>query len=580
MPNDSPLLGAYPKLASVVGILDRYLSNAHPDAFSNSAIHPFLTIKSSKVIHDNLWGTSKYYWPELALIDSPVLQRLRDIHQTGLAYHVYPSAHHSRFEHTLGVVVVASRIFDAIVENSRGELDDILTSIWPGADINDNITRLKQELRLAALLHDTGHSLYSHTSEKVYSSIRLLNEASDELSKFTGKRKGAGEVISFCICLTNSIRSIIDRARAQLKGTDRSKIRIREIDLTNVALMIVGRSAHPFLQFMGDIISSGFDADKLDYLLRDAQAAGLPLRYDVDRYMYDVAIRRDRIADGEDRLKQLYEKADSTQTKRKETAGQLPYYDTYRLRLSRRAMNVVEQIVICKMMLFSYIYHHGKSRASEGLLERLLTRKLQRWLREGRTDEEMIIKFMSYTDASIAKMQEIGSNTEISYAYRIANRYIPREVYSLSGPVADHAPGEILNDFLLNLHDPQKKMRTIEQLEEAMGDELLLLKPSLGSSWREALDAAGVWVDAPSAPRFEDIDAVVAHNSTSESGMAVAQLFPVREWTDAYEHYRYQVRIFAFSEHWDDAKRAAKTAMKKVIGIASEDFYEAIERQR
>jgi HD superfamily phosphohydrolase len=47
----------------------------------------------------------------------------------------------------------------------------------------------------------------------------------------------------------------------------------------------VGRSKHPLLQFLGDIISGGFDADKLDYLLRDASAAGLPLRYDLERYL-------------------------------------------------------------------------------------------------------------------------------------------------------------------------------------------------------------------------------------------------------------------------------------------------------
>ena len=39
-------------------------------------------------------------------------------------------------------------------------------------------------------------------------------------------------------------------------------------------MLIIGRSHHPYMQFLGDIISSGFDADKLDYLLRDAIAAG------------------------------------------------------------------------------------------------------------------------------------------------------------------------------------------------------------------------------------------------------------------------------------------------------------------
>ena len=60
--------------------------------------------KHTKVIHDPVWGTMMFYPWELQIIDSPLLQRLRKINQVGLAVLTYPSAHHSRFEHTLGVV--------------------------------------------------------------------------------------------------------------------------------------------------------------------------------------------------------------------------------------------------------------------------------------------------------------------------------------------------------------------------------------------------------------------------------------------------------------------------------------------
>ena len=55
-----------------------------------------------------------------------------------------------------------------------------------------------------------------------------------------------------------------------------------DVNFDHISLMIIGRAWHPYLQFLGDIVSSAFDADKLDYLLRDATAAGLPLRYDLD----------------------------------------------------------------------------------------------------------------------------------------------------------------------------------------------------------------------------------------------------------------------------------------------------------
>ncbi|MGC2328046.1 MAG: hypothetical protein WA604_15135, partial [Candidatus Sulfotelmatobacter sp.] len=89
----------------------------YPWYFGATPTHPYLKLRRSKVIHDNLWGTNGFTWAELALIDSPIFQRLRNIHQTGLAYFVYPCARHTRFEHSLGVCIMASRIFDALETN-------------------------------------------------------------------------------------------------------------------------------------------------------------------------------------------------------------------------------------------------------------------------------------------------------------------------------------------------------------------------------------------------------------------------------------------------------------------------------
>ena len=68
----------------------------------------------TKVIHDPVWGTMMFYPWELQVIDSPLLQRLRKISQVGLAVLTYPSAHHSRFEHTLGVMSVVTKMVNNI----------------------------------------------------------------------------------------------------------------------------------------------------------------------------------------------------------------------------------------------------------------------------------------------------------------------------------------------------------------------------------------------------------------------------------------------------------------------------------
>src|SRR5690349_10897712 len=103
----------FPKLERVTALIDEFLSAEHPEFFGTNSLHPICKLKPSKVIHDNLWGTNSFSWREMAVIDSPVFQRLRNIHQTGLAYFVYPCAHHTRFEHSLGVCIMASRVFDS-----------------------------------------------------------------------------------------------------------------------------------------------------------------------------------------------------------------------------------------------------------------------------------------------------------------------------------------------------------------------------------------------------------------------------------------------------------------------------------
>lgn len=578
-------LHGYPKLAGIVKHLDKFLAENHPETFGAKQKHPFLPAKRSKVIHDNLWGTVRFTWRELVLIDSPLMQRLRDIHQTGLAFHVYPAARHTRFEHSLGAVTIASRIFDALIQRQRNEFRTIAKALWGKTQDQDStILRLKQELRLAALLHDTGHSLYSHTSELVYEKLGPLVEASKELSLFLGKEKGAGEVLSFCFALTPAVHRLLARAeKGGLLGDRASDDYDGPIDFRNVALIIVGRSVHPFLQFLGDIVSSAFDADKLDYLLRDATNAGLPLRYDLDRYLYDVRIHKEILPDDTGELEKLYKeqlKAPALSRMPAGTGRRYPYYETYRLRLSRRAMNVIEQIIICKMMLFSYIYHHPKVRASDGLLERLLRRRLRAWRTAGESDEKILDRFLRMTDASLYgeaddKDDEVGKN----YRYRLINRLLPREVYSISGPSATHAEGVLIEDFLMDLHDRELRFEIINNLERAIGEELLKLDSKFAATAEEAMARAGVWVDAPKPPKFEDVDEMVM-GATSAAGVPLAQLFPIREWTHAYEHYRYQVRIFAFSEYYEITKKAAKAAMQRILEIASDTFYEGIERER
>lgn len=102
------LLRERPAVSAVVQFIDEYLKTKYPDFFGGKPTHPHLPLRRTKVVHENVWGTNRFTWRELVLMDSPIIQRLRDIHQVGLGYQVYPSARHTRLEHCLGVVTIAS----------------------------------------------------------------------------------------------------------------------------------------------------------------------------------------------------------------------------------------------------------------------------------------------------------------------------------------------------------------------------------------------------------------------------------------------------------------------------------------
>src|SRR5215475_7166290 len=117
----------------------------------------------AKHIRDPLYGSVVLSPHEVRLLDTLPMQRLRGIHQLGLAYLTFPSAGHSRFEHALGVRFVAERMLDRL-EDVRGE----------------PYTPLQRATVLAAaLLHDVGHSVFSHAIEEIIGEFPTLRAQYD-----------------------------------------------------------------------------------------------------------------------------------------------------------------------------------------------------------------------------------------------------------------------------------------------------------------------------------------------------------------------------------------------------------------
>src|SRR5665213_2600274 len=87
---------------------------------------------------------------------------MRDVNR-GNAYGVYPGAMHSRFEHSLGVMELATQAFDLLALRHQEILEAELKAVPELSD--DTLVKARQIVRLMALLHDVGHPAFSHAAE-------------------------------------------------------------------------------------------------------------------------------------------------------------------------------------------------------------------------------------------------------------------------------------------------------------------------------------------------------------------------------------------------------------------------------
>ena len=100
---------------------------------------------------------------ERKVLDSRPFQRLRHIHHLALTHLIYPGATHKRFEHSLGVMELAGRVYDVIT--SASNRDDRVKKVFEDLG-DDQIAYWRRTLRMAALCHDIGHLPFSHAAEE------------------------------------------------------------------------------------------------------------------------------------------------------------------------------------------------------------------------------------------------------------------------------------------------------------------------------------------------------------------------------------------------------------------------------
>ena len=199
---------------------------------------------------------------EREIIEQPAFQRLRRIRQLAWTDQVYPGAVHNRFEHSLGVMHTASLLYDAIVRNSK----DLLRAELGYED--NGFGRNRQLIRLAALLHDVGHSPFSHASEELFPD-------QDGGGKYVHEQYSAAIV-------RGPLKDVIESHKLN-EGNHGFRA-------DDIASLLEGSTAAGHQIFWRDLITGQMDADRMDYLLRDSHHTGVHYgRFDLHRLINTVA---------------------------------------------------------------------------------------------------------------------------------------------------------------------------------------------------------------------------------------------------------------------------------------------------
>ena len=325
---------------------------------------------------------------ERDIVDRPVFQRLRGIRQLGLTSYVYHGAEHSRFGHSLGVMHLAGRFVEKLLR--RPGLREVLQDRqgWSEGEFEDKVDQIVLEARLAGLLHDIGHAPFSHTGESDLFPV--------------GKRH---EHYSEEILLSPSlgIGDIIDDQPGRWGVTKERVAQILSDRGTEEGMYEVG--------FVKELISSVWDVDKMDYLLRDSLYCGVRYGlYDLDRIMDTITLYDER-PDG-----------------------------VLRLGIDYGGIHAIEGFILARYFMFTQVYFHAVRRAYDVILTDFISELLQETLKTKHYPEQLTDYLKWHDWKVLAEMYEHVDEKEKNLAWRLATRHHPRPVYESS----DHAdPMEI-----------------------------------------------------------------------------------------------------------------------------------------
>lgn len=302
-----------------------------------------------KLIPDPIYDSVYIQERLMNLIDNPYFQRLRFLKQLAFSFLVYPSTTHTRLEHSLGVFHLANLTINKL----RLEIDSriVIPSSYNNKDkkvINKAIVNLTNKLTekryshylfeflISALYHDIGHSVFGHV-------INVFNKRNSDYEKLMDDKKYVKELLTD----PNKplIKLIEDFSDKLQKDTNCESININNI----IKMITEGRNIEHDLHFLGELIHSSIDLDRLDYLNRDCYYSGIinakiPYNYIISNIkIVPYIVLKDE---------------------QKEVHFYLCFDDS--------AKYSIEFLLISRYFMYNQIYHHYKEKIAENMFIKAL----------------------------------------------------------------------------------------------------------------------------------------------------------------------------------------------------------------
>lgn len=241
---------------------------------------------------------------ERDIVNNPIFQRLRRVRQLGLADYIYPGAMHTRFEHSIGALHMASMLYDGIVTRSMDYLKMM----------GYNETGLKRDkvlIRLTVLLHDIGHAPFSHASEELFP-VNQISQTRYQHEEYSAE------------LIRKYFKSLIE---------DHPMNTNYHIKVDEIINLLMGNEDAERALIWRELISGQIDADRMDYLLRDSHHTGVQYgRFDWRRLINTVEI--------------------------------IPIYNDneeitdFRLGVNEGGLHAAEGLIIARYFMFTQVYYH------------------------------------------------------------------------------------------------------------------------------------------------------------------------------------------------------------------------------